>query len=121
MSTLPSSSAADCKPEEAGLWEDGMLMGFMPLKDAISMETSLATPTLYKLTSEVKIATYLSSSLTSLPPPRQERRQQGIMRLVLLSHTCRRLSSHAHYNEDGVSTSVTLHSRREVYNDINCP
>ena len=40
-------------PEWAGLWEDGMLMGFMPLKAEVSTETSLATPSLFKLTSEV--------------------------------------------------------------------
>ena len=30
-----------------------MLMGFMPIKSEVSTETSLATPSLYKLTNEV--------------------------------------------------------------------
>ena len=47
------SSATDSKSGWAGLWEDSMLMGFMPLKASVSTETSLATPTLYRLTHEV--------------------------------------------------------------------
>lgn len=46
-------AAVTTTTEGVGLWEDAMLMGFMPLKATVSTETSLATPTLYKLTLEV--------------------------------------------------------------------
>ena len=59
-----------------------MLMGFMPLKEAVNTETSLATPSLYKLTREVRqLCISLSLSLYKLT--REVRHWQAIMHISL--------------------------------------